>query len=78
MIAVLGTLTVIFSVLAKIIGLPDQIKKNHQRRSTEGLSLTFFGIGFISYILWTMYGIIQSDLVIVLGQGLGVLLIRLI
>lgn len=73
-IAVVGVLTVVISVLVKILGGPDQIKKNYRRKSTEGLSTVFFGLSFVSYLLWTLYGVLKGDLVVVLGQGLGVLI----
>ncbi|WP_022663711.1 PQ-loop repeat-containing protein [Desulfospira joergensenii] len=31
-------LTVVVGILVKVIGFPDQIIKNHHRRSTEGLA----------------------------------------
>lgn len=72
-ISVVGFFTVILSVLTKIVGLPDQIKINYKRKSTEGLSVVFFLLGFLSYVLWTVYGILTNDLVVALGQGVGVI-----
>lgn len=70
---IVGFLTVFFGILVKIIGFPDQIRKNFQRKSTKGLSTTFFVLAFISYILWTIHGFLKHDAVLVLGQGVGVL-----
>ncbi len=69
---IIGSLTVFFSLLAKIIGFPDQIRKNLKRKSTEGLSSVFFLISFVSYALWTAHGFIKNDMVVIAGQGLGV------
>ena len=68
----IGILTVIFGILAKIVGFPDQIKKNYQRRSTEGLSTAMIVIGVIGYSLWTIHGVLQGDWVLIVGQGLGI------
>jgi len=72
-IVIIGVLTTIFSLLTKIVGFPDQIKKNHDRKSTEGISFWFFLLSFISYALWTTHGLLQNDWVVYLGQGLGVI-----
>jgi uncharacterized protein with PQ loop repeat len=70
---VVGILTLVIGILVKVIGLPDQIKKNYDRKSTEGLSTWFMILSCISYSLWTLHGILQKDMVLVLGQGLGIL-----
>ena len=58
---VIAILTVIFGVLAKIIGFPDQIRKNYKRKSTEGLSTVFIAIGVVGYTLWTVHGYLEND-----------------
>lgn len=70
---IIGLLTTILSVLIKVIGFPDQIKKNYKRKSTEGLSSTFYILSFITYMLWTLHGVLQKDWVVILGQGLGII-----
>lgn len=70
---VIGILTVIIGIIVKIIGLPDQIRKNYNRKSTEGLSSSFIILSFFAYLLWTLHGILQRDMVLVVGQGLGIL-----
>lgn len=72
-IVIVGILTVLLSLLTKVVGFPDQIRKNYNRRSTEGVSTVFFFISFLSYVLWTLHGILQGDPVVYLGQGLGVI-----
>lgn len=66
-------LTVIFGLLSKIIGFPDQIRKNYKRKSTEGLSTIFIIIAVASYILWTLHGFFINDWVLIVGQGLGII-----
>ena len=69
---VIGFLTTVLSILIKVVGFPDQIRKNYQRKSTEGLSTTFYIMSFVTYLLWTMHGVFQKDWVVILGQGLGI------
>jgi len=69
---VIGVLTTIMGVIVKVIGLPDQIRKNYQRRSTEGLSTTFMFMTFVAYALWTLHGVMRRDPVLIIGQGLGI------
>ncbi len=71
--AIIGVLTVSVGILVKVLGFPDQFRKNYKKKSTEGLSTIFIMLAFISYILWTTHGILQNDMVLVLGQGVGIL-----
>lgn len=77
-LAVLGFVTAAVSILVKIIGLPDQIRKNHNRKSTEGLSVPFFLLGFFAYFLWTLYGFLKEDWVVFFGQGIGMITMGII
>jgi len=70
---IIAFLTVIFGILAKVIGFPDQILKNYKRKSTEGLSTIFIVIAVIGYTLWTIHGLLRNDWVLVIGQGLGII-----
>ena len=76
--AIIGFLTVTIAVLVKVIGLPDQIRQNRKRRSTKGLSTPFFALGFLSYVLWTVHGFLQTDWVLVIGQGVGMITMGII
>lgn len=73
LIVIIGFLTTTLSILVKVVGFPDQIRKNFQRKSTEGISTAFYILSFTVYILWTFYGILQKDWVVTLGQGLGII-----
>jgi MtN3 and saliva related transmembrane protein len=77
-IALVGIITTVVSILVKVIGLPDQIRKNYRRKSTFGLSVPFFILGFVSYALWTIYGALKQDWVLILGQGAGMLTMGII
>lgn len=77
-VGIIGFMTLVLTVLVKVVGLPDQIRKNYKRRSTEGLSSVFFIMGLLTYVLWTIYGILRGDIVVVLGQGVGVIAMGII
>lgn len=62
---VIGFLTTVLSILVKVIGFPDQIRKNYKRKSTEGVSTTFYILSFLVYILWTAHGILAKDWVVI-------------
>jgi uncharacterized protein with PQ loop repeat len=68
----IAILTTIFSVAVKVIGMPDQIRSNFQRKSTEGLSSWFLVFTLISYCMWVLHGITTHDMTLVIGQGIGV------
>ena len=70
--AIIGISTVIIAILVKIVGLPDQIRKNYRKKSTRGLSTVFILLTTLSYTLWTIHGFMQQDPVLIIGQGLGV------
>lgn len=70
---VIGTLTLIMGILVKVIGFPAQIKKNYDRKSTEGLSELMIVLTFVAYVLWTVHGIIKNDMVLIYGQGVGII-----
>lgn len=70
---IIGFLTTVLSILVKVVGFPDQIRKNYQRKSTSGLSTSFYVMSFFVYVLWTLHGLLERDWVVVLGQGLGII-----
>ena len=65
--------TMAIAILIKVVGFPDQVRKNYLRKSTEGISTVFFILAFVSYSLWTLHGIMQHDNVLILGMGTGIL-----
>lgn len=70
---IIGFLTVALGILVKVIGFPDQIRRNYQKKSTEGLSTTFYVLSFCAYLSWTLHGILIHDNVVIIGQGLGII-----
>jgi len=70
---IIGILTTVLSILVKVVGFPDQIRKNYKRKSTEGVSTSFYILSFLVYMLWTAHGVLQKDWVVILGQGLGII-----
>lgn len=70
---VVAVLTIIFGILVKVIGFPDQMRNNYKRKSTKGLSTSFIVLSFITYALWTLHGMFQKDAVLAVGQGIGII-----
>jgi len=56
LIVLVGFAVATMSVAIKIVGVPDQIRRNYSRKSTEGLSLLFYMMSFSTYALWAIYG----------------------
>ena len=73
LIQIFGVLTLIASYAIKLIGFPEQIQKIRKSKSSDGVSKILFITSFISFCLWTVYGFLKADIVIILAQGLGAL-----
>ncbi len=71
--AIVAVLTIIFGIIVKVVGFPDQMRSNYKRKSTKGLSTMFIALSFITYSLWTLHGIFQNDPVLTFGQGVGII-----
>ncbi|MBI4118379.1 MAG: PQ-loop repeat-containing protein [Parcubacteria group bacterium] len=69
LIVVVGVAVTVMTIVSKVIGLPHQIKKNFDRKSTEGVSLVVYVLSFSTYALWTLYGFLRGDLVVFLAHG---------
>jgi len=69
---IVGILTTILSVIIKVVGFPDQMRKNYKRKSTEGVSSAFYILSVVTYVVWTLYGILRGDIVVVISQALGI------
>lgn len=70
---IIGLLTVITSLAVKVIGYPTQILQIQKSKRVDGLSLTLAIISFITYVCWTLHGLIKQENVIIAAQSLGVL-----
>ena len=68
-IVVVGFAVATMSLLVKVVGVPDQIRKNSRRKSTEGLSLRYYVMSFSTYLLWAIYGGMKMDIPVFLAQG---------
>jgi len=71
-------MTVVASIFVKVIGFPHQVRQNYKRRSTHGLSTPFILTSVLAYTLWTVYGLLKGDWVVVFGQGAGVIITGII
>jgi len=71
--AIISTLTLISTLSVKLIGFPNQIQKVRKAGHIEGVSIIYFALGFITYTLWTIHGIVKNDNTVILGQGMGVI-----
>ena len=69
--AIVAFLTLVFGILVKVIGIPDQIRQNFKRKSTEGVSFPNQTVGFLAYFFWTFHGILRHDATLIYAQGLG-------
>lgn len=68
----ISILTVITTISVKLIGIPSQIRKIHQTKSVESISILHFALGFTAYVLWTIHGILKMDWTIIIGQSIGI------
>lgn len=71
--AIISTLTLISTLSVKLIGFPSQIQKVRKAGHIEGVSVLYFMLGFITYTLWTLHGIVKQDITVIVGQGIGVI-----
>lgn len=67
----LKIVTVVLSLVVTGLGLTAQVRKNFERRSTEGLSIFYFCILAVSYSFWTVYGVAQGDIVLIIPMAVG-------
>lgn len=65
-----GSIALIFMVTYASFGIATQIWRNHQRRSTSGLSLTMIFLSFITFVAWVVYGLLKDPVdVFVVGAN---------
>jgi uncharacterized protein with PQ loop repeat len=67
----LGIITIVISLIVTGLGLTAQVRKNHKRKSMEGLSLFYFSVLAVSYSFWVVYGISQRDFVLIIPMCIG-------
>ena len=71
--AAIAITTAVVSISVKLLGEPDQIRRNWRRRSADGLSPLLYALSLGSYVLWTIHGSINGDLTLVVAQAVGVI-----
>lgn len=52
-----------------------QVKKAFRRGATKDLSVKTFSILFVGLLLWVLYGILEADVVIIVANAVGALLV---
>jgi len=70
---IVGFFTITLGILVKLVGFPDQIRRNFKNKSTKGLSTSFIILSFLAYVMWTLHGVLIGDVVVIIGQGLGII-----
>lgn len=66
--------TVVLSLLVTGLGLTSQVRKNYSRKSVEGLSAFYFILLAVSYSFWSVYGMLQRDIVLIIPMTLGMVM----
>ena len=72
-ITIVGFLTVAISYLIKLIGFPQQAYKIFKSKSGQNVSTFLYVSSFLSYCMWTYYGYLKKDWVVMWGQALGII-----
>ena len=60
LIDVVGWIAFLITLIYTSLGLPDQIRKNHKNRSTQGLSLPLYVMLLFTFSIWVVYGSLKS------------------
>jgi len=58
---IVGLAAMIASILFVLIGMPLQIVRNWQLKTTKGLSRAMLFSATVMYVLWTWYGWLSGD-----------------
>lgn len=69
--AIIGGITLLLSIAGRLIGFPHQIKKIHQTKNVDSISLPFFGISFLACLSFVIHGIMIKDWVTIISQSFG-------
>ena len=70
---VVGWAVLVVSLSTKLIGDPDQIRRNWQRKSTAAISPILYVLTFAAHSLWTIHGVLHADWFLTAAQGVGVI-----
>src|ERR1700677_2210486 len=66
---IVSLLALIFGLLVKFVGMPQQFLRNRARRSTEGVSGWFYLLGILSYASASAQAWLAHALVLALTGG---------
>jgi uncharacterized protein with PQ loop repeat len=68
---IVAVATLIASLSVKLIGYPNQIRRIRKAKQLDAVSSLYFKLSFVTYLLWTIHGILKEDLTLIIGQGIG-------
>ena len=70
LITFIGLLATAFTVASTV----PQIKKALRTKDTDDVSIRFLVVLIVGLFLWTLYGVGRADIVIIIGNSIGVAL----
>ena len=70
MSTVLGVLAASWAMLMALSPLL-QVREIRRRRSSAGISIGYFGVLFVGFVLWVAYGVASEDLPLVLPNSVA-------
>lgn len=70
LITFIGLLATAFTVASTV----PQIKKALRTKDTDDVSIRFLVVLIVGLYLWTLYGVGRADIVIIIGNSIGVAL----
>jgi len=70
LITFIGLLATAFTVASTV----PQIKKALRTKDTDDVSVRFLVVLIVGLFLWTLYGVGRADVVIIIGNSIGVAL----
>jgi len=73
-VSILGTLAMVASLTIVVIGLPQQIYMNYQRKSCKGIAPSLICSACCTYTLWGLYGWTKPDYFLAIAQTPGSIL----
>ena len=68
LITFIGLLATAFTVASTV----PQIKKALRTKDTDDVSIRFLVVLIVGLFLWTLYGVGRADIVIIIGNSIGV------
>lgn len=68
LLTLIGLMATAFSVASTV----PQIKKALKTKDTEDVSIRFLVVLIVGLFLWAIYGIGRADIIIVIGNSIGV------